>query len=503
MKYFEIASSFLLKVSGCKPEKIIFLGFLLFPVYIRTGIPKPLFMKWMFGIFMVFFSIFACAQQGREKYSSFDYMWMNIGNEGFSAGHAIYTSLAFSPADGQPCVAFCDDSLSGKAALMKFNGIDWVYVGTRGFSAMGAAYTSLAFSPTDSLPYVAYQDAVNYYEFASVMKYNGTAWVYAGSEGFSPSIAEYTSLAFSSYGQPFVAFRDFENGVSVMRLSGNVWAQVGNRQFSAGDAEYISLAINPADKQPWVVYEDKADSGKATVMRFNGAGWVNAGPAGFTADSVWFTSIAFNPSDGLAYVAYADFSSPYKAEVMKFDSTHWVSVGDSGASGGPVKWVSLAFDPEGHPCVSYSDLEDPGNRATVRKYDGNNWIGIGNVDFSAGQVLYTSLAFRPSNGQAYLAYQDWGNSGKLTVMYFNGSVGTGDIQPTRPIIYPNPSSGKITIKTSNSGRFSILNFNSQELISGPVTGPATQIDISGLSPGVYVVRVTGENSVMAEKVIKP
>jgi len=428
---------------------------------------------------------------------------MNVGNEGFSAGHAHNTSLAFSPADGQPYVAFCDDSLSGKAALMKFNGINWVYVGTRGFSSTGAAFTSLAFSPADSMPYVAYQDASNYWEPATVMKYNGAAWVDAGPEGFSPSTAEYTSLAFSSDGQPFVAFRDFENGVSVMRLSGSLWAMVGNRQFSAGDAEYVSLAINPADKQPWVVYEDKADSGKATVMRFNGADWVNAGPAGFTADSVWFTCIAFNPSDGLAYVAYADYSSPYKAEVMKFDDTRWVSLGDSGASEGPVQWVSLAFSPEGHPYVSYADWGDPENRATVREFDGAKWTDVGDADFSAGQVLYTSLAFRPSDGQAYLAYQDWGNSGKVTVMYFNNSVEAGGIQPSPPIIYPNPSSGKITIKNSNGDRFSILDFTGQELISGPVIKPATQIDISGLFPGVYVVLLTGDNSVTAVKVIKP
>ena len=462
-------------------------------------------MKKLIFILIFLYPVIAGAQQGRNKSFPLDNVWMNVGNAGFSEGNAYSTCLAIGPADGQPYIAFSDEGYSGKARLMKFDGTRWLNVGTRGFSAVGTAYTSLAFSPVDSLPYVAFQDAAFYYDPATVMKFDGTNWVYIGSEGFSPNSADYVCIAFNPEGQPYVAFRDFSHGTSVMKLNGTNWVLVGPRQFSAGDAEYVSLAINPSDYQPYIAYEDKANSCKATVMKFNGFSWVNVGLAGFTADSVWFTNISFNPVDGLPYVAFADYNSPNKAEVMKFDGTNWVNIGNSGASPGPVQWVSLAFSPTGKPCVAYADWEDPDNRATVREFDGTNWINVGNADFSSGQVLYASLAIRQSDSQPYLAYQDGGNSGKATVMHYNSPVGTGELQKSRQIIYPNPSSIEITIETSaipTQSHLSISNLAGQQLITRQLTEQKTQLDVSNLPSGVYFVRLTSEKAVAVGKLIK-
>jgi hypothetical protein len=51
--------------------------------------------------------------------------WVNVGNAGFSAGDAWYTSLAFNQS-GQPYVAYKDNWNIGKATVMKF---DSVFVG--------------------------------------------------------------------------------------------------------------------------------------------------------------------------------------------------------------------------------------------------------------------------------------------------------------------------------------------------------------------------------------
>jgi hypothetical protein len=95
--------------------------------------------------------------------------WMNVGNTGFSADEAWYTSLAFSPS-GQPYVAYEDMSISGKATVMKFNGTNWVNVGFVGFSKGQVWFPSVAFSPSGQ-PYVAYTDFGNDFK-ATVMKYD-------------------------------------------------------------------------------------------------------------------------------------------------------------------------------------------------------------------------------------------------------------------------------------------------------------------------------------------
>jgi hypothetical protein len=80
-------------------------------------------------------------------------------------------------------VAFEDEADSDKATVMMFNGTNWVNVGIEGFSAGAVNWTSLAFSPTGE-PYVAYEDFVNF-QAATVMKYDGTNWVNVGNAGFS------------------------------------------------------------------------------------------------------------------------------------------------------------------------------------------------------------------------------------------------------------------------------------------------------------------------------
>jgi hypothetical protein len=44
------------------------------------------------------------------------------------------------------------------------------------------------------------------------MKFDGTSWIYVGNPGFSGAGIWYPSLAFSTSGQPFVAFSDAGNG---------------------------------------------------------------------------------------------------------------------------------------------------------------------------------------------------------------------------------------------------------------------------------------------------
>jgi len=351
--------------------------------------------------------------------------WGPVGNEGFSAGAAGDTSLAFGP-DGAPTVAYSDYGNSYKATVMRFNSVSgaWELVGNAGFSAGMAVYTSLAFGP-DGAPTVAYQDGGNGYK-ATVMRFNSVsgAWELVGSPGFSAGTVNYTSLAFGPGGAPYVAYQDWGNShkATVMRYNSvsGAWEPVGSAGFSAGTAYFTSLAFGPGGA-PTVAYQDDGNGDKATVMRYNSASgaWEPVGSAGFSADSALYTSLAFAP-DGAPTVAYEDYGNGQKATVMRYNSVSgaWELVGSPGFSAGTVNYTSLAFGPGGAPYVAYQDGGN-GNQTTVMRYNSVSgaWELVGSAGFSAGTAYFTSLAFEPG-GAPTVAYSDDGNGDKATVMRF-------------------------------------------------------------------------------------
>jgi hypothetical protein len=301
----------------------------------------------------------------------------------------------------------------------------WKYVGNEGFTYGGIwwqdFYMSLAFNPSGQ-PYLAITDWVNEAKL-TVMKFDGTSWVNVGNTGFSSGEAVYISLAFDSSGQPFVAFRDVGNfgKATVMKFDGTTWVNVGNAGFSAGAAWFTSLAFSPSD-QPYLAYGDDGNSRKARVMKFDGTNWINVGNAGFSAGMANYTSLAFSPT-GQPSVAYQDHLANDHATVMKFDGTSWANVGNVGFSAGEAVFTSLAFSPsDGQPYVAYQDFY-PANylKATVMKFDGTNWVNVGNAGFSAGDVAHPKLAFSQA-GEPFVAYGDGANSGRATVMKFDGTT---------------------------------------------------------------------------------
>jgi photosystem II stability/assembly factor-like uncharacterized protein len=69
-------------------------------------------------------------------------------------------------------------------------------------------------------------------------------------------------------------------------------------------------------------------------------------------------------------------------------------------------------------------------------------------------------------------------------------------------IYPNPSSGVITIETPTQGHVSIMNIRGQQLLEQSIYEPNSTIDISTLPGGLYLVKMVGGQGVQVGKFVK-
>lgn len=80
--------------------------------------------------------------------------------------------------------AFCEwqSGYPGPVSVMKFDGTEWVYVGTRYIIQYGSDFVSLA-TDSASIPYVAFQDKGDLNKL-SVMKFNGSEWDYVAHTRF-------------------------------------------------------------------------------------------------------------------------------------------------------------------------------------------------------------------------------------------------------------------------------------------------------------------------------
>jgi hypothetical protein len=465
-------------------------------------------MKKLLYILFFFLPAVVSAQFNLYKDSPLDYAWKNVGNAaGFSAGRADWTCLTFSPTDGQPYVVFKDFANSQKATVMRFDGTTWVYVGSAGFSTGMVYCTKIAFSLSGQL-YVAFSDTANSWK-ATVMKFDGTNWVNVGNDGFSAGETIEISLAISPSGEPYVAYSDWgnsnEGAATVMKFDGTNWINVGNAGFTAPQASWESLAFSSSG-QPYLAYVDEWNNLYPKAMKFDGLKWVNVGNGLISTSAAGSTSLVFSSSDSLPYVAYQDLVYNKKASVMKFDGTNWVNVGYEGFTEPLAYWVSFAFSLIGEPYVAYSNWTDSG-KAYVMKFDKNgSWVPVAAYGFSAGFTSYLSLGFSPIDGSPYVAYRDNGNGSRATVMKYDSvMVGINEQQETKLFLYPNPVTDKLTIEISGAtqeSNLAVFNIECQQLITRQITEPKTQLDISTLPSGVYFVRVTNNRTVEMGKFIK-
>ena len=137
------------------------------------------------------------------------------GKRWFYPGQVSNTSLFVS--NGYPYVAY-EDLVNGDNRVMAYKApplpiasaapVTWQTVGNAGFGGANSECESLYVD--NGTPYVAFQDTANG-QYASVMKFNGSAWVNVGLPDFPPGKPfSFPSSSITGHPMRVIWMRDME-----------------------------------------------------------------------------------------------------------------------------------------------------------------------------------------------------------------------------------------------------------------------------------------------------
>ena len=128
----------------------------------------------------------------------------------------------------------------------------------------------------------------------------------------------------------------------------------------------------------------------------------------------------------------------------------------------------------------------------ISEDDGLTWYGqFSTSGFNHSRRIYDLYFFDDEHGYASTHIRPLRTNGLVT--------GMEAVEGTRLQVFPNPAAEVINLEGSGSGAFiEVLDATGRVLLSRVTSGEQERMDISGLAPGSYVVRLTrGERRMSA------
>ena len=404
-----------------------------------------------------------------QKFNGTD--WVYVDSASLYGKFGDYPEIAFNNTD-QPIIIFTGINLGG-TAVMKYDGTSWSFLGSPGLIYSTAEIFSKPSMIVDpaGVPYVVCIDGSNLTDYrASVIRYNGTNWDFAGKPDFSPAIAEKTTIASNASGNIYMLYTNTgDHAVTVMKMytipaitgtnaiclgnsttlsnatAGGTWISSNPASVTVGSATGIVSGISPGGATINYVPPigctttfDLVVDANATAV--TGPGTVNTGGHIVLFDTVsggtWSSSntgIATVGATGLvngialgtATISYSVTNSCGTSLATKTITVvatppvcnTWWQVGTAVIpdSSNGTSDALIQTDASGTPYVLFTS-----QGLCVSKFNGSDWESVGVPDFAFPERFSESIVF-DKNNTPYVAFGDGANDNYLTVMKFDGS----------------------------------------------------------------------------------
>ena len=157
-----------------------------------------------------------------------------------------------------------------------------------------------------------------------------------------------------------------------------------------------------------------------------------------------------------------------------------------------------------------SFTDDGGTTTEVQ--NGGNSISHSNKNNSTWSVTWRSPSTLQGQVRFYAALNavnnNSGTSGDQVVTGFSSEVNALGISEARLLqfeMFPNPSSDIVNIQLpsgTDKADVGIFDYTGRLMSSKTITLNDTQIDVNNLSTGMYLIRVTSDNKIGAQRFIK-
>ena len=331
--------------------------------------------------------------------------WETVGGVAASDGSAEYLSLAIAT-NGLPFLAFRDNFAGSKATVINFNGIAWTNIGIKGFTGGTAYHVSLILSKSG--PYIAYRDlGINR---AYAMKYDGSSWVYVGTNFSTSSESHHYSIQFDKYNNPIVGYNESSYCI-VKKYTNATWITEFTCDSYGSGLAYPDLLMDKSGNGYFVFADTFVNGIKAKMYYYNGIDWSLLGGTFISTGNAFYMSLAVDTNE-IPYVAYED-GNPGRISVKKYNGTTWVNVGNLQFSSGNASEISIAISESGSPYVIYVDSSIGGGQAIVKQFNGSSWVSVGSQPVSIGTAV--SCQIKAYKNKLYIAFSDSGNASKAIV----------------------------------------------------------------------------------------
>jgi len=308
--------------------------------------------------------------------------------------------------------------------------------------------------------------------------WNGSVWVNHGKNTFSYD---------ANNNQISELIQDW-NGNAWVNFSQKTYTYDANNNQTSGLHQIGNGNAWENDWQYFCTYDANNNQTSALGQGWNGSVWVNLGKNTFSYD-------ANNNQTSELYQGWSVSGWVNNKQIIYTYDTN-----NNQTSALSQFWNGSTWDDSSQYTFTY-DANNNQTSALSQFWNGSAWRNIKQLSYT-----YDGNNFKITSSARY-----WNFEGTQIIEsdstrnYFHTVVnGVNELTVSLESItvYPNPSSDKITFETPVEGYLSILNLNSQELITRQITEPKTQIDISTLPNGVYVVKLVGEKGVQVGKFIK-